>query len=148
MGEVEEVTLYSPGAHTDLSLQQIILSSSSSSYKASQVIIHARYVRKVRERDNIALVKLARNIEPVPGELGPICLPSPGSRQPRETAHLVGWGTLGTKVGRRRRGLCFTNGAGPDQFVECRRRFVYRGDLVVVDHHNGCSNLNPPSDLK
>ena len=120
------------------------------------MIVHPRYVRKVREKDNIALVKLARNIEPVPGELGPICLPSPGSMERREEAQLAGWGTLGavvtkagTKAGeRRRRGLCFTDGAGPDQFVQCRRRFVYRGDLVVVDHHNGCSNLNPPSDLK
>ena len=114
------------------------------------MIIHPRYVRKVREKDNIALVKLARTIEPVPGELGAICLPSPGSRERRDTAQLVGWGSVGS-VGTKgvgRRGRCFTNGAGPDQFVECRRRFVYRGDLVVVDHHNGCSNHNPPSDLK
>ena len=116
------------------------------------MILHERYVRKERERDNIALVRLDRNIEAVPGQVGPICLPSPGSRDRREKAHLVGWGTLGSLGskggGRGGRGLCFTNGAGPEQFVGCRRRFVYRGDLVVVDHHNGCSNLNPPSDLK
>ena len=107
----------------------------------------------MKERDNIALVKLARTLELVAGRMGTICLPSPGSEDRREKAQLVGWGTLGSSkvAGRRRgrrRGLCFTNGAGPEQFVGCRRRFMYRGDLVVVDHHNGCSNLNPPSDLK
>ena len=115
------------------------------------MIVHARFLRQVREKDNIALVKLAKNIEPVPGEVGSICLPSPDSMEMKDTAHLVGWGsvaTMETKVGEGRRGLCFTNGAGPDQFVECRRSFVYRGDLVLVDHNNGCSNLNPPSDLK
>ena len=113
------------------------MSGSTPPVKAKEVVLH--------EEADMALIEMEVEMEFEAGLVGPICLPS--GEEEVETGLVAGWGTFrGDQT--RRVSTCFTDGAGPERFRECRRRFVYRGDLVMVDHRRGCSNLSPPSLLK
>ena len=113
------------------------MSGSTPPLKAKELVLH--------EKADIALIEVEVEVEMEAGLVGPICLPS--GEEEVETGLVAGWGTFRPDQ-TRTLSTCFTDGAGPERFRECRRRFVYRGDLVMVDHRTGCSNLSPPSLLK
>ena len=76
-----------------------------------------------------------------------------------KTAFIAGWGTLYKvtipfeylkkyKSLHHKNTECATTDEGPEKFESCRPRFLHSGSLIEVDKKNGCSNEDPPVDMK
>ena len=115
-------------------------------FRAERIILHPEYVKGERDQADIALIQVDREIQFMAGKVGPICLPGPGFRDSDTEAQVLGWGLLyeEDKVTKGRSAGCLTNGEGPEKFVPCRRRFMQKGEMLIVNQDWGCMPDSPP----
>ena len=113
-------------------------------YRAKNIIIHPEFVSKKRDQADIALVEVDRAIMFEEGKVGPICLPEPGYQDEDREAFVLGWGMLFERDKNKNTATCLTSSHGPDNFVECRKRFIYQGSLYSVNKDTKCIKEPPP----
>ena len=58
---------------------------------------------------------------------------------------VLGWGLLYEEdMDTMRLAGCLTTGAGPEKFEPCRKRFLHRGEMMIVNQDWGCIPDKPP----
>jgi len=90
-------------------------------HKVAKVILHPEYIRKKRDMNDLALLKVKRPIK-FNKYVEPICLPKPDFKDKEIDVFVSGWGTLNQKD-------CVTDG-GPASHAKCSDPFVWRGNTI------------------
>jgi len=104
-------------------------------YGVEDVISHPKYATS----NDIALVKLDRDIEFIPGVLEPICLPAADDKSdiPKKgemlDVYVSGWGRTSDTN-------CVTDEFGPVKNIKCKKSFTYRDETYTE-----CANVRSPS---
>jgi len=90
-------------------------------HKAAKVILHPEYIRKKRDMNDLALVKVKRPIK-FNKYVEPICLPNPDFKDKEIDVFVSGWGTLNQKD-------CVTDD-GPSSLAKCSDPYIWRGNTI------------------